>query len=146
MKIGDAVSKEVHFDAAGISAFARTTGDMNPLHHDPAAASRSRFGGIIASGSHVSALLLGMLAGWFADEDENVGLDYSVRFRAPVRAGDTVELRWRLTAIEPKPSLNGDIVRAEGEAVRGDGTIAVSATATAAVFHPADPHSRLAAS
>ena len=135
MKVGDTFSKQVQFDAAGISAFAQSTGDMNPLHHDPAIAAKSRFGGIIASGSHVSALLLGMLAGWFADKDENVGLDYSVRFRAPVRDGDNVELRWRLTAIEPKASLKGDIVRAEGEAVRGDGTVAVSATATAAVFH-----------
>jgi acyl dehydratase len=134
MKIGDIFSKDAHFDSPGISAFARSTGDMNPLHHDPAAAANSRFGGIIASGSHVSALLLGMLAGWFADQPENVGLDYAVRFKAPVRDGDTVTMRWRIVAIEPKPSLKGDIVRAEGEAVRADGVVAVTATAAAAVF------------
>lgn len=135
MKVSDSFAKDVRFDQAGIAAFARVTGDMNPLHHDPAVAAKSRFGGIIASGSHVSALLLGLCAGWFADKGENVGLDYAVKFRAPVRAGDMVTLRWRLTQITPKASLKGDIVRLEGEAVRQDGTVAVSATATAAVFH-----------
>ena len=134
MRVGDSTSKQVAFDAVGISAFARATGDMNPLHHDPVQAARSRFGGIIASGSHVSALLLGMLAGWFADEEENAGLDFSVRFRAPVRAGDTVTMTWRIVGIEFKPSLKGDIVRAEGEVVRADGTVALTATATAAIF------------
>ena len=134
MEIGDSVSKTAQFDAEGITAFARSTGDMNPLHHDPAVAAKSRFGGIIASGSHVSALLLGMLAGWFAQEPENVGLDYAVRFKAPVRDGDVVTMRWRIVAIEPKASLKGDIVRAEGEVVRTDGVVAVTATAAAAVF------------
>ncbi|HLG85644.1 MAG TPA: MaoC family dehydratase [Alphaproteobacteria bacterium] len=134
MKVGDTFSKEVHFDAAGISAFARSTGDMNPLHHNPALAAKSRFGGIIASGSHVSALLLGMLAGWFADKPENVGLDFAIRFKAPVRDGDTVTMRWRIASIEPKASLKGDIVRAEGEAARADGVVAATATAAAAVF------------
>lgn len=135
MKVGDSFSRLVRFDAAGIAAFAQATGDTNPLHHDPAYAARSRFGGIIASGSQVSALLLGQCAGWFSDKGENVGLDFAVRFRAPVRAGDAVTLHWRIVEIAPKASLKGDIVALEGEAVREDGTVAVSAHATAALFH-----------
>src|SRR5258708_2777477 len=113
MQIGDSFAKDVPFDQAGISAFALSTGDTNPLHHDSDYAACSRFGGIIASGSHVSALLLGMCAGWFSDKGENVGLEYKVRFRAPVRAGDMITLRWRVVAITPKESLKGDLVRLE---------------------------------
>ena len=134
IKLGDSFAKDVVFDTDGISAFALMTGDTNPLHHDPVVAGKSRFGGIIASGSHVSALLLGMCAGWFSDKNENVGMEYKVRFRAPVRAGDRVTMRWRVVEIIPKESLKGDIVKLEGEAVRPDGIVAVSGEAAAAVF------------
>jgi acyl dehydratase len=133
--VGDVFSRQVRFDAASISAFALSTGDTNPLHHDPAFAASTRFGGIIASGSHVSALLMGMCAGHFADKGTNVGLDFTFRFQAPVRIDDTVTLRWRVSATSPKLSLKGDIVTLEGEAVRSDGIVAVISTAHALLFH-----------
>ncbi len=131
MRTGEKFSKEVHFDAAGIAAFAKSTGDTNPLHHDAEFAAASRFGGIIASGSHVTALLMGLVADYFSDKGTNVGLDFSFRFQAPVRAGDTIVLRWTITESMPKLSLKGDIITLEGEAVRENGIIAVSSTAHA---------------
>lgn len=133
--VGDQFAKRVRFDAESISAFAKTTGDLNPLHHDPDYAAGTRFGGIIASGSHVSALLMGMAAGYFADKGLNVGLDFTFRFQAPVRAGDEIELRWRVSSSMPKLSLKGDIVTLEGEAVRPDGIVAVVSGAHALLFH-----------
>jgi acyl dehydratase len=131
MGTSEKFSKEVFFDAAGISAFALSTGDMNPLHHDPEFARTSRFGGIIASGSHVTALLMGMVANHFSDRGTQVGLDFSFRFQAPIRAGDTIVMRWTITESMPKLSLRGDIITLEGEAVRENGIIAVSSTAHA---------------
>lgn len=133
--VGETFAKLVRFDAASIAAFARSTGDSNPLHHDPAYAAKTRFGGIIASGSHVSALLIGMVAGHFSDRGLNVGLDFSFKFQAPVRVDDTVEMRWRVTHSMPKLSLKGDILTLEGEAIRSDGIVAVVATAHALLFH-----------
>jgi 3-hydroxybutyryl-CoA dehydratase len=129
MTVGDTFSKQVQFDGGSISSFALLTGDTNPLHHDAAYAAGTRFGGIIASGAHVTALLTGMVAGHFADKGLNVGLDFSFRFQAPVRLDDLVNMRWTMTGRMPKLSLKGDIVTLEGEAVRSDGIAAVSATA-----------------
>jgi acyl dehydratase len=129
MTVGDSFSKSVRFDANSIASFALLTGDTNPLHHDAVYARQSRFGGIIASGSHVTALLTGMVAGHFADKGMNVGLDFSFRFQAPIRLDDVIQMRWTMTGRMPKMSLKGDIVTLEGEAVRSDGIVAVSSTA-----------------
>jgi acyl dehydratase len=129
LTIGDSFAKHVRFDARSIATFALLTGDANPLHHDAIYAERSRFGGIIASGSHVTALLTGMVSGHFADKGMNVALDFTFRFEAPVRLDDLVQMRWTMTGRMPKMSLKGDIVTLDGEAVRSDGIIAVSATA-----------------
>jgi acyl dehydratase len=130
-RTGEKFSKEVYFDSDNISVFAKSAGDTNPLHHDPEFAANSRFGGIIASGSHVTALMMGMVADYFTDKGTNVGLDFSFRFQAPVRAGDTIVMRWTITESMPKLSLRGDIITLEGEAVRENGIIAVSSTAHA---------------
>jgi acyl dehydratase len=127
--VGDTFSKQVRFDGGSISSFALLTGDTNPLHHDAAYAAKTRFGGIIASGAHVTALLTGMVAGHFADKGTNVGLDFSFRFQAPVRLDDLINMRWTMTGRMPKLSMRGDVITLEGEAVRSDGIVAVSATA-----------------
>ena len=129
VSIGDVISKGVSFDAQSISSFALLTGDTNPLHHDAAYAASSRFGGIIVSGSHVTALMTGMIAGHFADKGMNVGLDTAYAFQAPIRCNDTVQLRWTIAGRMPKMSLKGDIVTLEGQAVRSDGIVAVTGTA-----------------
>jgi acyl dehydratase len=131
MKTGEKFSKEILFDPAGIATFAKASGDMNPLHHDAEFAATSRFGGLIASGSHVTALMMGMVSDYFADKGTNVGLDFSFRFQAPIRANDLVTIRWTITESMPKLSLRGDIITLEGEAVRENGIIAVSSTAHA---------------
>jgi acyl dehydratase len=129
MTVGDTFAKQVRFDRDSISSFALLIGDTNPLHHDATYAANTRFGGIIASGAHVTALMSGMVAGHFADKGLNVGLDFSFRFQAPVRLDDMVNLRWTMTGRMPKLSLKGDIITLEGEAVRSDGIVAVAATA-----------------
>jgi len=62
-----------------------------------------------------------MGAGYFADKGFNVGLDLTFQFKAPVRVDETALLRWTITARAPKPSLKGDIVTLEGEALHPDG-------------------------
>jgi acyl dehydratase len=126
--IGETFSKEVLFDAPGIAEFATLCGDTNPLHHDPAYAAGSRFGGIIASGPQVTSLLMAMVAAFFAPLGPGVGLGFKFGLRSAVRAGETVTMRWRVTAVRAKRSLGGHIISLEGEAVRPDGTVAVAAT------------------
>lgn len=131
IEVGETFSREVHFDAAGIAAFAASCGDTNKLHHDPAYAAATRFGGIIACGPHVTSLLMAMTAAHFAARGPGVGLGFSFRLRSAVRAGEAVAMRWRVTDVTAKASLGGRIVRLEGEVVRPDGTVAVTATGEA---------------
>jgi 3-hydroxybutyryl-CoA dehydratase len=129
MMVGDNFFKQVRFDATNIASFALLAGDTNPLHHDAEFAKQTRFGGIIASGSHVTSLMSGMVAGHFANKGLNIGLDFTFRFESPVHVDDTVLMRWTLANRMPKLSLKGDILTLEGQAIRSDGIIAVSATA-----------------
>jgi acyl dehydratase len=126
--VGEAFSKEVLFDLPGIAEFARLCGDTNPLHHDAAYAAASRFGGIIASGPQVTSLMMAMIAAFFASRGPGVGLGFNFRLRSAVRAGETVTMRWRVTAVQAKRSLGGHVISLEGEAVRPGGTVAVTAT------------------
>lgn len=131
IEVGETVSREVTFDAAGIAAFATACGDPNPLHHDPAYAAATRFGGIIACGPHVTSLLMAQVAAFLAPRGPGVGLGFTFQLRSAVRAGESVVLRWRVVGVAPKPSLGGRVIRFEGEAVRPGGRVAVAATGEA---------------
>jgi acyl dehydratase len=80
-----------------VKAFAKITGDFNPVHMDEAAAAKSRFGGRIAhgmlSGGLVSAAIANKLPG-----EGSIYLAQTMRFTAPVRIGDTITVY--LTVLE----------------------------------------------
>ena len=128
IEVGETFSRKVAFDAQGIAAFATLCGDTNPLHHDAAYAAASRFGGIIACGPHVTSLLMALTASHFAPRGPGVGLGFTFRLRSAVRAGETVTMRWRVTAVTRKETLRGSIIQLVGEVVRPGGVIAITAT------------------
>lgn len=126
--VGRSFEKEVLFDAPGIAAFALSCGDTNPLHHDADYAARSRFGGIIASGSQVTSVLMAMVAAFFAPLGPGVGLGFNFRLRSAVRAGERVTMRWVITGVAAKRSLGGHVISLEGKVLRPGGAPAVLAT------------------
>ena len=88
---------------AEIIAFARRY-DNQDFHTDPAAAKRSAFGGIVASGWHTIALCMRMMADGYLRGSASLGspgVD-EVRWLKPVRPGD--ELRYRAVVREVVPS------------------------------------------
>ena len=120
--LGETAARKVTLDEAAIRAFAASCGDFNPLHHDPEYAKATRYGGIIASGPHYLSLLMGLMATHYTRFGPQVGIDFQVKFRRPVRPGDTIELHWVVTAIEPKSrgdviTLDGSIANQRGEQV-----------------------------
>lgn len=105
-----------------IVRFAGAGGDFNPLHHDPAAARAAGFDEPIAMGQFTAALL----AGWVSD---SYGVEqlrrFEVRFRAPLRIGDVVELRGVVTgADETTVTLALVVARGDDELVTGEATVA----------------------
>jgi acyl dehydratase len=133
-RIGDTASKPYLFDEAGILAFATSAGDMNPLHHDRDAASRSRFKTIIASGPHMTAVLMGVGATMLTQGHDSVGLEFSFRFERAIPAGTQTNLTWVVTALEPNAKLSGSLVLCEGAITGDDGKRYVSATGKAVVW------------
>jgi len=102
-----------------IELFTELTGDRNPLHYDEAAASRSRFGGIIVQGGVTSGLLNAVVA-----EDlpgpGSVFLHVDWSFRAPVRPGDEITAEVEVLTVRPdKPivTLRTTITNQEGTVV-----------------------------
>ena len=93
-------STEVTLTPALVAAYAQGAGDTNPVHHDPMFAASTRYGRLIASGTHTTALLLGLTASHYSKQGAMVGLEFWVRFRRPIYADERSGLRpWNGTRI-----------------------------------------------
>jgi acyl dehydratase len=117
VQVGDRFSREFVFTPDAVMAFARAAGDDNPLHFDPAVAAASPYGGLIASGTHTTALLLGLTASHFSRITSVVGRRFTVEFRRAVAADAAVGIEWRVVAITPRPGRRGRTVQLEGALV-----------------------------
>lgn len=83
-----------------IVLFCGITGDTNPVHLDREYASRTRFKGPIAHGM-LSASLISTVLGTKLPGPGVIYVSQNCRFRAPVRAGDTVVARATITELDP---------------------------------------------
>jgi acyl dehydratase len=80
--------------------------DPQPMHMDPQSAAKSRFGGIIASGWHVAALVMRDFvdARTFGDTPL-LGLSIDqLQWLRPVRPGDTLTIRREIIEVERSKS------------------------------------------
>jgi 3-hydroxybutyryl-CoA dehydratase len=124
LKVGQGAALEHRVTADDVRAFARLSGDTNPLHLDAAFAATTMFGKPVVHGlltaSFISAVLGTRLPGPGA-----VYLSQSLKFRAPVMVGDVVRTEVRVRDIVPDRERVtfdtivrvGDTVVLEGEAV-----------------------------
>jgi HAD superfamily hydrolase (TIGR01459 family) len=101
LQIGWSAETVRHVEAADIDAFAKVSGDYNPIHVDEAFAATTIFKGRIAhgmlSGAFISALMASRLPG-----KGSVYLSQSLRFLRPVRIGDDVTVRIEVIALDEK--------------------------------------------
>lgn len=125
---GQTFSTTIDFDAATIRTFATMIRDSNVLHHDEDLARQTRFGGLIASGGHTIAMLLGTLAEHIAEQSHSLGLDCSFTLRRAVKAGARMKAEWTVLSLEPKPSMRGHVMKLEGALRDMEGTVALGAT------------------
>jgi 3-hydroxybutyryl-CoA dehydratase len=120
-------SSEVSLTPSEVSQFAKAAGDTNPVHHDPEFAARTRYRRLIASGTHTTALLLGLTASHFSKVGQMVGLEFWQRFRRPVFADETIRIEWLVVRVTPNQRLRGEIVELRGRIKGEDGQTAVGA-------------------
>lgn len=126
-------ASEITLTPAMVAAYADAVGDTNPIHHDPAFAASSRYGRLIASGTHTTALLLGLTASHFSKKGSMVGLEFWVRFRRPVFADETVRLEWLVVKVTPNAKLKGEVVELRGRIRGQSGATALGAKGRALV-------------
>jgi acyl dehydratase len=84
-----------------IVAFARQY-DPQPFHVDRDGAADSIYGGVIASGWHTCAMMMRLVVDGLLGKSSSMGspgLD-GVRWLAPVRAGDTLNVRYRTVQVK----------------------------------------------
>jgi acyl dehydratase len=120
-------SSEVKLTPESVGAFAYSVGDDNPVHHDPEFAAQTRYGRVIASGTHTTALLLALTASHFSKKGAVVGLEFWVRFRRPVYADDTVRLEWLVVKVAANEKLRGEVVDLRGRIRNQDGQTVLGA-------------------
>lgn len=118
-----------------VAAYAEGAGDTNPVHHDPVFAAATRYGRTIASGTHTTALLLGLTASHYSRGSAMVGLEFWVRFRRPIFADETIRLEWLVVRVTPNAKLGGDIVDLRGRIRNQEGETAMGAKGRILVTH-----------
>ncbi len=109
---------------ADIMAFAGVSGDTNAVHLSDSFAATQMFGGRIAHGM-LSASYISTLIGTRLPGPGSLYMGQSLKFMAPVRAGDTVETRVTVKALNAEKArvtldtvcfVDGEVV-IEGEAL-----------------------------
>jgi 3-hydroxybutyryl-CoA dehydratase len=125
---GDHAEKEVLLTREDVVRMATELGDPNPLHHDEAAAARSRFGDLIAAGGHLIGLLTSFGAAFTTAHGPCVGLGFSFELRRAALSGATLRLRWEVLSVERSERLKGEVVTLSGEIRDAGGVVLVTAS------------------
>ena len=108
---------------ADILMYAGVSGDTNPLHLNREFAAQTPFGECIAHGM-LSAGFISTVVGTKLPGPGGIYISQNLRFKAPVKVGDTVMARIEITELIPEKKramfktqcLAGDTVVIDGEA------------------------------
>ena len=100
LSLGQTAAIRKTISESDILAYAGLTGDFNPVHVDAEYAARTRFGTRIAHGM-LTAGLVSHVLGMRLPGTGAIYLGQSLRFTAPVRAGDTIEARAEVVELVP---------------------------------------------
>ena len=124
LKVGMTASFAKTVSEADIVLFAGVSGDTNPMHIDQEFAAKTQFKGRIAHGI-LSASFISTVIGTRLPGPGSIYLSQSLRFKAPVRIGDTVTARVEVAELFPEKkratlktvcTVGGTVVT-EGEAL-----------------------------
>ena len=119
ISIGDKAEVEKTVTETDVYLFAGITGDLNPAHINERASKDTMFGGRIAHGM-LSAGFISAVLGMQLPGPGTIYLSQSLKFKAPVKIGDTV--RAEATVVE---KLEKGRVRLETKCYNQNGDIVV---------------------
>tara|TARA_R110000868_G_scaffold63499_2_gene191577 strand:- start:7520 stop:7891 length:372 start_codon:yes stop_codon:yes gene_type:complete len=90
-------SLERSFSQADFDAFARLSGDANPIHVDPAFAARTRFGKTVAHGALLCAVLRGLVEEIVPGGRQ---IRQATQYTAPSPVGETLRFEAEATGVD----------------------------------------------
>ena len=117
--VGQRASRSLTLTAEHVRQFAEISGDLNPLHFDPAFAARTKFGRLVVQGGLTTGLLHALVA-MDMPGPGTVFLSQNWKFTAPVYIGDTITAEAAGISVHPsKPvtELRVQIRRSDGTTV-----------------------------
>ena len=124
LTVGMSESFSKTISSSDVVGFAEVTGDRNPIHLSQHFAAKTPFGERIAHGLYTASLISAVL-GTRLPGPGAVYISQTLNFRAPVRIGETVDVRVEVIELEPERrraklactcSVSGTIVL-DGEAL-----------------------------
>ena len=119
MTVGQKARRTLTLTAEHVAAYARLTGDYNPLHFDEAFTSRTRFKTLVVQGGLTTGLLHALVA-MDLPGPGTVFLSQNWKFTAPVYIGDTITADAEVLSVhETKPvcQVRIRVTRQTGETV-----------------------------
>ena len=126
LTIGQRALREIEVTEDMVHAYAKITGDYNPLHFDAEFAARTRFGRLIAQGGIATGLLHALVA-MDMPGPGTVFVSQSWRFTGPVYIGDTIRAEATVMSLQQdRPMADIDFVvrNQHGEEVlQGEATV-----------------------
>jgi 3-hydroxybutyryl-CoA dehydratase len=90
-------------DSSDVVGFAEVTGDRNPIHLSEHFAAKTPFGTRIAHGLYTASLISAVL-GTRLPGPGAIYISQTLHFRAPVKIGDTVEVKVAVAELMPEKS------------------------------------------
>jgi 3-hydroxybutyryl-CoA dehydratase len=124
--VGQEYHETVRITQEHINAFARISGDQNPLHTDPEFASKSIFGRPIAHGMYGLSLIsaaLGMRFPGFG----TIYMGQEVKFFKPIFIDESVQIKLCVKELQPEKKrliLTTTIIKENGEvAIDGEARV-----------------------
>lgn len=126
--IGETFSQSITITETHLVLGAGLIGDFNPHHMNAEYAKTTRFGTRILHGMTTSALM-GAPVGMYFHGTAVAYVEHAVRFKAPVRAGDTLTTTWTVAAKHAKPRHGGGVVVLAGVCRNQDGVVVADADA-----------------
>lgn len=128
IKSGYSFEENIIFSESELIKMATDCGDMNFIHHNKDQAKDTRFGGIIASGSAISARFSAMIPTHMSKISPMLGLEMSFKFPAPIKPNRSVIMKWEVTKVEHKSNV-GNIISLLGTITDKTGGILVTGAA-----------------
>jgi acyl dehydratase len=129
-KVGQIAKRRYTVSQADTDAWAKISGDFNPLHFDEAAAKASIFGERVGHGGVMQAVLHGILS-MDVPGPGTVFLANEMRFSKPVRLGEEIEGEIEILEVrDDKP-----ICVAAMKVTRSDGQVCLTGKATLFTSH-----------